>query len=75
MIMNDSTEKQLKLEIPLNGIDDLIVYQSALLGILGRINIESDDRELKEYLKTIYKLLSYLDMKNVSEATIINWKK
>jgi len=75
MIIYDSNEKQLKLEIPLKGIEDVTLYQNALLRILGRINIESNDKELKEDLKTIYKLLAYTEMDQGSNAKIINSEK
>lgn len=75
MIVYDSNNGELKLEIPLAGIDDVMLYQNALLRILGRINIESNDSELKEDLKTIYKLLSYTEMNQGSNVKIKNSEK
>lgn len=75
MIKYDPNENQLKLEIPLKDIDEAILYQNALLRILGRINIESNDHELKADLKTIYKLLSYTKADQCSGLKIINSKK
>jgi len=64
MVVQDSSKNQLKIEIPLADIDELGKYQSALLSILHKIDIEPDDQELIENLKTIYTLLSHTLIKN-----------
>lgn len=72
MILYYADKNEMKLEIPLRGIDDVMLYQNALLRILGRINIESNDGQLKEDLKTIYMLLSYTKTEKGARVKIIN---
>ncbi len=52
---SDKTEP--KFGIPPQPVDGNL-YKNALLRILGRIDIESNDHQLKEDLKIIYQLLS-----------------
>ena len=70
MVIYDSGNNELKLEIPLKSIEDIINYQNALLRILGRITVESNDRQLKEDLKTIYLLLSHTNCDKNLETKI-----
>jgi hypothetical protein len=75
MIVYNPEKDELKIEIPLTTIDDVILYQNALLRILGRINIESNDTQLKEDLKIIYLLLSHTKTNQDAQVKIINSEK
>ncbi len=57
MVEFSSDKDEPKFEIPPKPVDGNL-YKNALLRILGRINIESNDHQLKEDLKIIYQLLS-----------------
>lgn len=59
MIVHDPSKNQLKIEIPLTGLDDLSKYQNALLSMLRRVSIDKNDYQFKEDLKTVYSLLSH----------------
>lgn len=57
MVKYSSDKAEPEFEIPPKPVDGNL-YKNALLRILGRINIDSNDHQLKEDLKIIYQLLS-----------------
>lgn len=63
MVVINSGKNQLKVDIPISGIDELHKYQNGLLSILRKIKIDNCDPEFKEHLKTVYELLSHLQPK------------
>lgn len=60
MIEFNQKENQLKITIPLSGIQELCNYQKGILGILRKIKIENCSPKLQENLKSVYKLLDHL---------------
>ena len=60
MIEYNQKENQLKITIPLSGIQELCDYQKGILGILRQIEIDKCGPKLTENLKSVYKLLDHL---------------
>lgn len=64
MIENSQNKTQFKITIPLSGIQELQDYKNGILRVLKEI--DNISVELKDNLKTVYKLLSHLSLKDVS---------
>ena len=60
MVTANSQKNQLIITIANAGIPDLLNYRDGILGLLGNIEINNCNPELKEHLKTVYKLLLHL---------------
>lgn len=60
MIEFTKVDDQLKIIIPVAGIEELYRYQKGILGILGRIEIDDCNPIFKEDLKAVYQLLTHL---------------
>lgn len=50
--------------IPLSGLVELQAYQKGILGVLAKVELDSCDESLKEDIKSVYKLLDHLLIKN-----------
>jgi hypothetical protein len=55
-----NNNEELRISIPISGIETLTNYQTGLLGLLRRIEIGNCDPELKEHIKAVYELLTQL---------------
>lgn len=62
MIEYSQKETQLKITIPLSGIQELCDYKNGTLGVLKNIEIDDCSRELVDNLKSVYKLLEQLEL-------------
>ena len=60
MIEYNQKENQLKITIPLSGIEELQSYQNAVLGVIRQFEIEDCDPELMGYIMLVYKLLGHI---------------
>ncbi|MCG8321289.1 MAG: hypothetical protein MI921_17430 [Cytophagales bacterium] len=69
-------ENYLKITIPLSGIDELQDYKNGILRVLKEIEIDNISGELKDSLKSVYKLLSHLSLieKSISDCNYLNSK-
>ena len=62
MIAYNEKENQLKIIIPLSGIQELYDYKNAILRLLKRIEIDDCNPELINNLKSVYRLLLHLEL-------------
>ncbi|MCG8318774.1 MAG: hypothetical protein MI921_04685 [Cytophagales bacterium] len=62
MIAYNEKENQLKIIIPLSGIQELYDYKNAILRLLKKIEIDDCNPELMNNLKAVYKLLLHLEL-------------
>ena len=62
MIAYNEKENQLKIIIPLSGIQELYDYKNAILRLLKGIEIDDCNPELINNLKSVYKLLLHLEL-------------
>ncbi|MDN5215114.1 hypothetical protein QQ020_23740 [Fulvivirgaceae bacterium BMA12] len=62
MIAYNENENQLKIIIPLSGIQELYDYKNAILRLLKKIEIDDCSPELINNLKSVYKLLIHMEL-------------
>ncbi|MDN5214696.1 hypothetical protein QQ020_21635 [Fulvivirgaceae bacterium BMA12] len=62
MIVFNEKEDQLKITIPLSGIEELSDYQSGILGVLRQIDINTAGKELIAHVMSVYKLLGHVSL-------------
>lgn len=62
MIEYNEKEDQLKITIPLSGIEELCDFQSGVLGVLRQIDINSASKELIANVMSVYKLLGHISL-------------
>ncbi|MDN5210479.1 hypothetical protein QQ020_00420 [Fulvivirgaceae bacterium BMA12] len=62
MIVYNEKEGQLKIIIPLSGIEELCDYQSGILGVLRQIDINTASKELSAQVMSVYKLLGHISL-------------
>ena len=62
MIEYDQKENQLKIKIPISGTQELCDYKNGILRVLNKIEIDDCSPEMVYNLKSVYKLLVYLEL-------------
>ena len=62
MIKYSEKENQLKVIIPLSGIQELYNYKNGILRVLNKIEIDDCSPELINSLKSVYKLLIHMEL-------------
>ena len=61
MIEYNQNENQLKIKIPISGIQELRDYKNAILRVLNKIEIDDCSPQMVYNLKSVYKLLEHLE--------------
>lgn len=68
--MDTRYDNSFKIIIPVAGVDELRQYQKALINVLAKIEIAECTPAVKEDVKSLFKLLSYLLIdKNIKPAS------
>jgi hypothetical protein len=60
MVKIEKRSSQLKISIPISGMEELHTYQKGLLGILVKIETCEYDPDLMENLRAVHTLLAHL---------------
>ena len=62
MIEYNQKENQLKIKIPISRTQELCDYKNGILRVLNKIEIDDCSPEMVYNLKSVYKLLGYLEL-------------
>jgi hypothetical protein len=62
MLSYNSDADQIKIVIPVSGIEEIHSYRKGIMGILKLVEIDESDEYLKENLKSVYQLLNHLSI-------------
>jgi len=69
--MTESAENtRLMVVIPISGSKELRQYQQAVINLLSRIEVNDCNSELREDIKSLYKLLAHLRSSSVNKIEI-----